>query len=159
MVDLAFRRLACRKFARVVFAAVLACAGMLLLGDSASAEYRHVNGTHSAGAVGRECGSRGGDFYKDKDGGYGCILNDGGTLTSVECTSKGSCACQGPKCAAVVKRGLKGLRPPASAGTASAAHGNTPSKRKRPIHNVGLHKVNSTGGNNTRNSSKKSSKH
>jgi hypothetical protein len=134
MFNRAVRKLPSRNLGRVAFAAMFACAGGLLLADSALAEYHQVHGTHSSAEVGRDCGSRGGDFYKDKDGGYGCILNDGGTLTSVECTAKGSCACQGPQCAAVVKRGIKGLRPPASAGTASAVARTT--NNKHPIINI-----------------------
>jgi hypothetical protein len=129
MPDRPVRTLAARSLARVAFAAMLACAGVLLLAGPASATYHDV-GNHSFGSVASQCGGKGGDFYVSPDGGYGCIENSGGTLTSTECTAKGSCACQGPKCPAVVRRGVKGPRPPSA--TPVAARVRAPSQNKKP---------------------------
>ena len=134
MVNRTVRELAARNFARVAFAAVLGCGGLLLLAGPAAATY-HDAGNHSFGSVASSCGSKGGDFWVSPDGGYGCITNDGGTLTSTECTAKGSCACQGPKCAAIIRRGVKGVRPPVA--TPVAARARAPSHNKKPVDTVG----------------------
>jgi len=128
---------ASRKRARLAFIAVLAGTATLLLTETGSAAEHQLPGTHSFGKVAAECGASGGDFSVSSDGSYGCGLVKDGGVTVVDCTAKGSCVCSGPQCAAVVKRGLNGVRPPASAGTASSAGGGTSTKRKIPVNQVG----------------------
>jgi predicted Rdx family selenoprotein len=122
-----------RQFARVVGIAALTCAAAAFLVNSAWASEKVLSGTHTFGQVAAACGSSGGQFTVAASGGYGCI----GEKTGVACNAKGQCTaiCYSGKCPAIAK-GLNGvLRPPASAGTASAAVG-TGSKNKPPLHNV-----------------------
>jgi apolipoprotein N-acyltransferase len=122
-----------RQFARFVGIAALTCAAAAFLMNTASASEKVMSGTHSFGQVAAACGSSGGQFTVSASGGYGCI----GEKTGVACNAKGQCTaiCYSGKCPAIAK-GLNGaLRPPASAGTASAASG-TATKNKLPLHNV-----------------------
>jgi hypothetical protein len=116
-------------------AAALAFAATLLLADAGSAAEHQLPGTHSFGKVAAECGGNGGQFSVSSDGSYGCgLVDSNGKVTTVDCTAKGSCVCDGPQCAAVVKRGIKGVRPVSgSAGTASST---PPSKHQIPTGNV-----------------------
>jgi len=119
-----------RKLMRLACMAVLACTATLMLADTSSAASRKLSGTHSAGEVKSACDANGGTYSQNYNS-YTCV----GTAGSVTCSSNGSCYGSCKKCASV-KGGLNGvLRPPASAGTASAA-GGTASNKKPPLHSV-----------------------
>jgi hypothetical protein len=121
-----------RPLARNALTALLACAAATLLADAASAATK-VSGTHSFGQVAAACGAAGGSFNVHTSGGYSCTMSD---LTQVTCNAKGQCTstCGTKTCAA--SRGLKGvLRPPASAGTASAARGAS-ANNNPPAHSI-----------------------
>jgi hypothetical protein len=124
-----------RKLAHLVLMAGLACGTLVIAANKASAATKVLAGTHSFGQVAAACGGGGGQFNVSASGGYGCQTASG-PITGIQCNAKGQCAvfCKGA-CPAVSK-GLNGvLRPPASAGTASAA-GGTGTKNKPPLHNV-----------------------
>ncbi len=123
-----------RKFAPLALIAGLACGTVVIAANEASAATKVLAGTHSFGQVAAACGGSGGKFVVASSGGYGCLTASGPT---VNCNAKGQCSatCPGTTCPAISK-GLNGvLRPPASAGTASAAAG-TGTKNKPPLHNV-----------------------
>jgi hypothetical protein len=119
------------KIADLARGAALACAVTLLLADTASASTRKLSGTHSFGEVASSCGSSGGTFSVNVNGGYRCA--NGGNV--VACDNKGQCYGGCKKCPASVKDVNGILHPPPSAGTATAAAGTT-NNNKPPVHNV-----------------------
>jgi len=123
-----------RKFARLALVAGVACGMAVIAANEASAATKVLAGIHTFGQVAAACGGGGGSFNVSTSGGYGCV---GATGTNLQCNAKGQCVaiCPGKACPAV-SSGLKGvLRPPSSAGTASAAS-RTGSRNKPPFHNV-----------------------
>ena len=126
--------LASGKLARLACVVCLAVAATVLLAvtaaDSAAAATRKLSGTHTSAEIGSTCATAGGVYYPTQGGGYGCATEKG----KVECTKAGKCTGTCSNCANVV-RGVNGvLRPPASAGTASAAGGAT--SNKIPVNNT-----------------------
>jgi hypothetical protein len=132
------------KLARLAFTAGLACTAMLLLAEPGRA-FAVLSGTHGAGEVAGACLRGNGVFTSGSDGSYSCETKKG----KVSCDAGGNCVGYCQKCASVTKGGLNGiLRPPASAGTASAAGSGTATKRQLPVNNVGGLRVSggTTGG-------------
>jgi hypothetical protein len=122
-----------RKFAHLALITGLACGTAVIAANEVSAATKVLPGTHTFGQVAAACGGGGGHFAVSASGGYSCAAASGNT---VECNAKGQCTstCYGKNCPAVSK-GLNGvLRPPASAGTASA--GGTANNNKPTLHNV-----------------------
>ncbi len=121
-----------RKFARLGLTVALACGLTLLAANAGLAATKVLSGTHSFGQVAAACGAAGSTFVVHQSGGYDCAAN--GNLVS--CNGKGKCTGTCDKACASIAKGLNGvLRPPASAGTASAAR-TTGSNAKAPLRNV-----------------------
>jgi hypothetical protein len=123
--------LASGKLTRLAFATVLAGA-VTLLADTGLASTRKLSGTHSFGEIASTCGSSGGSFGVNVNGGYSCTSKDGGV---VSCSSKGQCYGGCKNCPASVRDVNGILHPPSSAGSATAAAGTT-NNNKPPVHNV-----------------------
>jgi hypothetical protein len=122
-----------RKLARLAFTAGLACTATLLLAEPGRA-FAVLSGTHGAGEVAGACLKANGVFTSGSNGSYSCEAKNG----KVSCDAGGNCVGYCKNCASVTKGGLNGvLRPPASAGTASAAGSGTATKRRLPVNNVG----------------------
>ena len=119
------------RFSRPAVIVILACTAVVLLAHAGLAATKVLSGTHSESEIKSTCSAAGGTFTGGSGAAYGCFTDKG----AVNCNSKGLCVGECAKCAQVAKGVTGVLRPPASAGAASAA-GRTTTTRRLPVNNV-----------------------